>query len=98
MILTLGLLSIAQVCFILGAIIYRLLIGRSSTQQSLPISFALSIVFNWVVVFYSAKFGFFNLHTLCLILVEAFARTIFGRATLNQANFHKKLRATVRDA
>ena len=72
MILTLGLLSIAQVCFIPGAIIYRLLIGRSSIQESLPVSFALSLVFNWVVVFYSAKFGFFNLHTLCLILVIEF--------------------------
>ena len=76
MILTLGLLSIAQVCFIPGAIIYRLLIGRSSIQESLPASFALSLVFNWVVVFYSAKFGFFNLHTLCLILVIEFGAVL----------------------
>ena len=66
-ILTLGLVALAQTCFIPGLIIVKLCLGKENLNKLLPTSFAISLIFNWVAIFYATKFGVFNTSFLYLI-------------------------------
>lgn len=78
----LGILGVLQICFIPGAIFYRLFMGNSKYLELLYISFPLSLVINWCLVFLLTSLGLYTRLTFFIILILEFvgcAYILIGR-------------------
>lgn len=79
-----GLISVLQTCILPGFILYNLFFGRTSFIKSLPYIFSLSLILNWIIVFYGSLLGIYEKNNLIILIVlEVIILIIISRKKIN---------------